>query len=299
MQTPPQQPFQRKQSFQEAIDAALKKKQEEKFDAKPQQNALPVQPLQQFTYEVQKPVEIKAQQPAPSYYTEQYHEPAKQQSAEVEYSFKNSKANLNYREVFKSMFAKAVETEPVEVVKTNVEPAKKSGMCNTDLTTRLFSSGYHLRTFSRANTEGYYSMNFYKSNKLRRDCFGILYFLYLVEIVCTYFLLGNTFSIAEYIGAAAIGFLVPLIAFFAYSINSDKRIRADYNFGLSFLNRSMLYLNLLVLVALLGFFGFTADITKLDTMIRPIIVPALLLLNLPLSSVIYQILYKTKRYHIS
>ncbi|MCI6971011.1 MAG: hypothetical protein MR916_00840, partial [Eubacterium sp.] len=96
-----------------------------------------------------------------------------------------------------------------------------------------------------------------------------------------------------------IALLVPAVPFVIWTINPDKRVHANYNFRTSLLNRLMLYLNLLVIVCLIGFFGFGANINNGESLITPILIPALLLLNIPLSACVYCILYKTKKYHIS
>lgn len=212
-----------------------------------------------------------------------------------DFKFRTDKSNLNYRDVFKNVFMQ----KPSSSATAEESLPKAQGKSGTDLTTKLFSSGYKLRTYSRTNTENYYSMNFIRSTRLNRDCYLVVYALLLIELAAAFLIFGAKFALSEYLAVGGIGLLVPIVPMFIYSLNPEKRIRAEYNFRLSFLNRCMLYLNLLVVVALLGFFGFAADITNISTMIKPIIAPAILLLNLPLSAVVYLALYKTKRYHIA
>lgn len=89
---------------------------------------------------------------------------------------------------------------------------------------------------------------------------------------------------------------MPLIV---YLLNPNRRIRANFNFKMSVLYRFMVFLNVFVLLLLVGFFGFKADLKDVSTMVGPIIVPSILALNLPISSVVYFFLYNSGKYHIS
>ena len=88
--------------------------------------------------------------------------------------------------------------------------------------------------------------------------------------------------------------LIPTVI---YVSNPTKRTRANYNFKLSIINRSMIFIELLVVCILIGFFAVGASIDNIDMLLQTIILPGIMLTNIPLSSVVYNILYKSRKYH--
>lgn len=209
---------------------------------------------------------------------------------------KDTDSVINYRDAFGGL--RKSESVPTANIADSSEFIQKPAS-NIDLKTKLFSEGYKLRTYSRENTESYYSMNYIKKNRINRDCYAIMYVLICLEVFFGWLIFKDRFSPIAYAAVCIAALLVPAIPFVIWTVNPDKRVRGNYNFRTSILNRCMLYLNLLVIDCLIGFFGVGANINVGASMIAPILVPALLLLNIPFSSVIYLILYKTKRYHIS
>ncbi|NCA68175.1 MAG: hypothetical protein EOM87_08965 [Clostridia bacterium] len=169
-----------------------------------------------------------------------------------------------------------------------------------DLKERLMRVGYKLRPYVKQTTSSYYSMNFIFSNKIKRDCYTFLYFAMLIEIFIGYFFVDRFAGIGfvSYISTAAALLIVPIYGWVNYMLHPDKRIRAQFDFKIAIAGVLMLYVNLLVITILLGFFAFTSDIYSVESMIVPIFYPAALLLNLPLAVIIFNILYKTNRYHL-
>ncbi len=170
-----------------------------------------------------------------------------------------------------------------------------------DLKERMMRVGYKLRPYVKQTTSSYYSMNFIFSNKIKRDCYAFVYFAMLIQIVLGYFFVDRYVGIGfvAYISTAAALLVLPIYAWINYLVHPDKRIRAQFDFKITIAGALMLYVNMLVITILLGFFAFKADIYDINSMIIPIFYPAALLLNMPLSVVIYNLLYKTEKYHLS
>lgn len=208
------------------------------------------------------------------------------------FSFRQNDDTVNYRDAFSGL--RNATSQSDDDVEIRQKPAS-----SIDLKTKLFSEGYKLRPYSRENTENYYSLNYIKKNRLNRDCYAILYALICLEVLIGFAIFREKFSPMVYASVCIIALVVPAVPFVIWTLNPDKRVHANYNFKTSILNRFMLYLNLLVIVCLVGFFGFGANINDVNSMMAPIIIPAILLLNIPLSACVYCILYKTKKYHIS
>ena len=211
----------------------------------------------------------------------------------------------NYRDALNGMFATAaasatLEPEPVYDDPKDTSAAHASAFNYGELKERAQANGYKLRPYSKASSSSYYSMNFVFSNRLKRDTFFFLYLFMLLEIVIGYFALDRFAGLGYvfYIVTGSILLIVPIFGVIMYLIKPDKRIRADFDLKISLSGTSMLAINAFIICMLFGFFAFNADITEPATMIKPILYPALLLLNLPMYSIIYAILYNTRHYHL-
>ena len=209
----------------------------------------------------------------------------------------------DYRSTLNEMFALSAENSdsyitPVEEI---VDATPHNNTFNYgELKEHAQANGYKLRPYSKASSSSYYSMNFIFSTRLKRDTFFILYAFMLIETLIGYFLLDRFAGLGYvfYVVTACILLLVPIFGVILYLLKPDKRIRADFDLKISLSGTSMLAINAFIICMLLGFFAFNADITNPSTLIKPLLYPALLLINLPLYSVFYAILYNTRKYHL-
>lgn len=220
-----------------------------------------------------------------------------------DFSFKKDDVSVNYKDAFYDFYNRSDNASLQDNVEIKDEQSKETvvvpPISSADLKTRLYAKGYKMSVYSRNTTESYYSQNFILASKLNRDCYSIMFLLLIIEVMACWLICKERLSTAYYIGICGIGFIVPLCAFIAYMLNPDKRVRASFNIKTSLLNRLMLYLNVLVLILLIGFFGFAADIKDTQSMLAPIIIPAVLFLDIPVSSLIYWALYRSNKYHIA
>ena len=121
--------------------------------------------------------------------------------------------------------------------------------------------------------------------------------LFLVEVAIMWVSLLGRVSFGYFLGFMIGGAALMLIPTVIYISNPTKRIRANFNFKLSIINRSMIFIELLVVCILIGFFAVGASIDNVDMLLQTIILPGVMLTNIPLSSVVYNILYKSRKYH--
>ncbi|MBR4800233.1 MAG: helix-turn-helix transcriptional regulator [Clostridia bacterium] len=208
----------------------------------------------------------------------------------AEDGFDYEKSNVNYREFFTSI----AEQE-------DVKPQKQAQPTNydSDIKTRLYAKGFKIRPYDRGNTTEFYSFNFLQSNRIRRDTFLIILAFFLVEIAIMWVSLFKTVSYAYFLPILLVGAALCLVPSVIYLANPTRRIRANFNFKLSILNRTMLFIELTVVCILIGFFGLGATVNDSKMIICAIVLPMVLFTNLPLSSLIYWLLYRTHKYHIA
>ena len=205
-------------------------------------------------------------------------------------SFDYEKSDVDYREFFSSI-ANAQEEkakEPAERAIPRPEP---------DLKSRLYSEGFKMRSYDRRNTSEYYTFNFISANRLNRDCWLVMLAIFLVEAAvmwaCTAKDIGYVYFLPIMLGGTAL-MLIPTVI---WLVNPTRRKRADFNVKLSVLNRGMMWIELAVVLVLIAFFGVGVSVKDTVLILETMVLPVILLTTLPLSSLVYYGLYKSKRYH--
>ena len=205
--------------------------------------------------------------------------------------FEYEKDDVNYREFFVSLFDQNQKEEVKE------EKPQQQQYSDSDIKTRLYTKGFKIRPYDRGNTSEYYTFNFIQSNRLNRDTFLIILAFFVAEVAIMWLSLFSRISYAYFLPILLVGSVLCLIPTVIYMINPTRRKRANFNFKLSILNRTMLFIELTVVCILIGFFGLGANVNDMDLILMSIILPMVLLTNIPLSSLIYWLLYRTRKYH--
>ena len=170
----------------------------------------------------------------------------------------------------------------------------------SELKERAQSEGYRLHPYSKAVSTSYYSMNFIFSSRLRRDSLLLLYAFMFLEVLISFFTLERVAQLGYlfYIVTGSVLLFFPMLGIILYLIKPDKRVRADFDFKTSISGMIMLMINLVIISMLLAFFLFDADLGRPASLVRPLLYPSLLFINLPIYTLIYAALYGTKRYHL-
>lgn len=169
-----------------------------------------------------------------------------------------------------------------------------------DLSTKLYSEGYKLVKYNKANSNSYYTMSSYYVNKLLMATSWLTYLAFALEIAIFYFVLYGALGIdsSTYLYILAGCLLIPITVTVIYLLNPKKRIKAQFDLKQSLFNTFTIYLFLVVIVTLVGFFIIGNTAITVKSLVKPVFLPILLLLNIPLSSVLYSALYSTNRYHL-
>lgn len=204
--------------------------------------------------------------------------------------FDYEKDDVNYRDFFVSLQDKG-DPQPQQ------EKAQQNDYSDSDIKTRLYAKGFKIRPYDRGNTSEYYTFNFIQSNRLNRDTFLIILAFFAVEVAIMWASLATKISYTYFLPILLVGSALCLVPTVIYLTNPTKRSRANFNFKLSILNRTMLFIELTVVCILIGFFGLGANVNDVNLILESIVLPMVLLTNLPLSSLIYWLLYRTRKYH--
>lgn len=210
----------------------------------------------------------------------------------IDGGFEYEKNDINYREFFYNISKDA--NEPSSTPQQN-----NVDYYDTDIKTRLYAKGFKIRPYDRGNTSEYYTFNFLQSNRINRDAFLIVLAFFMVEVAIMWASLASKVSYTYFLPILVVGIVLCLIPTVIYLANPIKRKRANFNFKLSLLNRSMMFIELSVVCVLIGFFAVRVSISETTLILQSIVLPIVLLTNIPLSSIIYWLLYRTRRYHIA
>ena len=180
------------------------------------------------------------------------------------------------------------------------EPVRQNPFNYGELKERAQAEGYRLHPYSKAVSTSYYSMNFIFSSRLRRDSLLLLYLVMFIEVLVSYFALDRFAGLGYvfYLVVGCVLLLCPIAGIVLYLLKPDKRIRAEFDLKSSISGMIMLMINLFIVSMLLAFFLFHADLGEPISMIKPILYPTLLFIDLPIYSLIYAALYHTRRYHL-
>ena len=282
------------------IDDKLAKEQEQQIA---QQEAESAQAQAQQAQQEQQTVQAYAQTPA----QEQFY-PAELESknqvdskghfvtsavvSRQEGGFDYEKDDVNYRDFFVSL-----QDNKSDVQSQQEKPQQTNDYSDSDIKTRLYAKGFKIRPYDRGNTSEYYTFNFIQSNRLNRDTFLIVLAFFVAEVAIMWASLATRVSYAYFLPILLVGSALCLVPTVIYLLNPTRRTRANFNFKLSILNRGMLFIELTVVCILIGFFGLGANVNDIDLILESIVLPMILLTNLPLSSLIYWLLYRTRKYH--
>ncbi len=206
--------------------------------------------------------------------------------------FDYEKDDVNYRDFFVSL-----QDNKSDAQQQQEKPQQNNDYSDSDIKTRLYAKGFKIRPYDRGNTSEYYTFNFIQSNRLNRDTFLIILAFFVAEVAIMWASLATRVSYAYFLPILLVGSALCLVPTVIYLLNPTRRTRANFNFKLSILNRGMLFIELTVVCILIGFFGLGANVNDIDLILESIILPMVLLTNLPLSSLIYWLLYRTRKYH--
>ena len=247
--------------------------------------------------EVNSPAEIPETPDRPYYYDsmrtptgnlEQY-----LSQAEVEHKFM-------YHSILYNVFRDVVQKPQVE--DDNSEVGLVTSI--TELREEMRKKGFVVNQYVAQNTYQYYSKKYILVNKINLVTSLITYILGLALILCGLFAVDPIVNWGwdKYVIAAVALLIFPAYRLISYLIYKDRHAPADYSFKFSFATSWMAAIILMMIDLLVAFFipipGTSANISVISSLIVPIFYPAALLLLLPIRSLIYFILYRTKRFHL-
>ena len=210
---------------------------------------------------------------------------------------------VNYIDTFDSIYS-----VPMTQVTPSAASSAASGdeekinyLTTSELKSKMMAEGYNLRPYVKKNTSEYYINQYYFSNKLNRDSSILTYIVYAIGVLIAYFSTAPKYgqSVEALFGFLALGALYPVAMFVAYCIDPKKRIKANFKAKNALINSLIVIVNAIILIVLVGFLACGARVDNIDSMVRPVIIPLVFLLMIPIAIGIYYKLYKSNHYHVN
>lgn len=215
----------------------------------------------------------------------------------------SGRQTVNYIDTFDSIYS---------VPMTQVTPSSSSQVSGGDdekinylttseLKSKMMAEGYNLRPYVKKNTSEYYINQYYFSNKLNRDSSVLTFIVYAIGVLIAYFSTAPKYghNIGALLGFLALGALYPVVMFVAYCVDPKKRIKANFKAKNALINSLIVIVNAIILIVLIGFLACGARVDDINSMVRPVIIPMVFLLMIPIAIAIYYWLYKSNHYHVN
>ena len=178
--------------------------------------------------------------------------------------------------------------------------AYNSSMTIADLKTKFEKQGIKVKPYKRTSSYQYYENNYYYSNRTAKDASIIMYVLFFIESLITHLIVAPKYNLN--FGYLVLTWLVvgilPIIFIIKWALAPNFKKPTKVSLRLSLMLSIIVALNMALIIFLVGFFGFGADYSDINTMLLPIIIPLAFLINIPMTSIVYYLLYRSKRYNL-
>lgn len=205
--------------------------------------------------------------------------------------------DVNYVESFSELFD--VEDED-DLHETDTDADIKF-LSMKEMVYKYQSKGINIKPYDKRNTMEYYVNRYYFSNKLQFHASIIIFAIFALEFFIGHFICNRGANKSSDLWLLMIfAFAIfPAVRSVMYVIDPTRKSLANYNPKTSFLISLLPVVTFPIVFALMGFVQFGANIDNYESMERAIILPSVLLFNVPLFSIIYTLLYRTYKYHVN
>ena len=172
----------------------------------------------------------------------------------------------------------------------------------TEFREEMRKKGFTVKQYVSESTYQYYSHNYINTNKIKFATSILTYLVALIMVVLGYFV-GDQYAnlgLKVYIAVAAALLVVPGFYGICYICYKERHAPANFSFKLSMVTSVIAALLLMMVFLLLAFFipSTNANISQVSTLVGPVFYPMFMLTLLPISVVIYALLYRSKRFHV-
>lgn len=214
------------------------------------------------------------------------------------------KKSLPYRDKFDDLYESSIsapikQSDVASVAATTATDAEfVDGTVKRhlqDMKHSLAEDGYRMRIYNKTNASQYYYGNYIYANKLLRDSGIILFILLGIEVLIALILKNAAHLSAKFLcGSLGIGLLVPIIPTFMWLSNPTKRTKAKFVFRQAIFSSTIILIFVVAIITVI--FLVAPDLNGFSN--PHIYMCYVYAIDIPLCVVIYQLLYRSSRYHL-
>ena len=205
---------------------------------------------------------------------------------------------INYISSFSDMFNSIPEDLPIDEEKEKIEY-----LTMKEMVYKFQSKGVNVKPYDKKDTMEFYVNRYYYSNKLHLHTSIIIFAILAIELIMSHLICNRNVenrmpAWALVLAIIGVG-LYPIARYVIYLIDPTKKSPATYNPKTSLLLSLLPIITLPIVFALMAFVEFGANINDYASMERTIVLPSILLFNVPLYFVAFTLLYRTYKYHVN
>lgn len=253
----------------------------------------------------QEPEQSYEASPEPEYVNYEPYEPAELKPYNIgNYTEPEYKEKLNQL----SSYTKAnYETKPTAYVNTDVAIESKT---IAELKDEFSSEGIEIRCYSRPEKESYKEKKYLLVNKIKFVTSWIVFGIMSLLLTGSYFLALNVgylnFKYIEsalptyafFLIATGVTLLVPLTYTIIYLFNKTKKVKPNYSALISFVFAMLFFIVCLNIIYTLNILNGFTKFSQIDYNHLLWLLPSVVSLLIVIQSLIYSLLYKTKKFNI-
>lgn len=213
--------------------------------------------------------------------------------------------NVDYINLFSGKFNSDKKESSTENINSEVDNQTNqyqfddySELTMNDLQKTFVAKNIKLKPYLKTNTIEFYSGKFYYANKVLRDWSIITYAIFAVFLLISYFASPkNALNLGWTLGFIFIATLLPIICTIICIKAPERKMRTNFNFNNALLASIILMIALALVILVVGFFIVQVSFDE-QRLIPVIIIPIVSLLMLPISVIVYTLIYNLKKYRL-
>lgn len=192
------------------------------------------------------------------------------------------------------------EVSPIEALTKDKDVNKKFNKLSINV--KEMGDIVKIRTHNSDTSKEYNNTYYYLCNKLMLTHYGIIAGIMLLEtIFCFLFIrigmkIVLPYDLALYLCSVIASAALPITACFLYLNNPAKKKRINFSFSNSLSYRLILMGLCFLIIYCLNIY-FKMPLTFSSNYLSTLVLPALLVMNFPLSAIVFNSLYKSKKYN--
>ena len=221
---------------------------------------------------------------------------------DLEYYLQEVETEKHY--AYKSVLHNLFNTNYAPKTEADVDTKITMEECSSfsEFREEMRKKGYDVRQYVVQHTVQYYSKKYINVNSIAFATACLTYLLAVALLLVGFFAFDKyaNLSYKPYLCTGLVLFAIPIFYGVKYLAYKDKHAPATFSFKLSFATAFMVSLILSMVFLLVAFFypKSNANISDVNTLIAPVFYPAAMLLLIPISVVIYALLYRTRKFYV-